>query len=101
MSGIDLTGLDSFIKKNENILSSVNVNSERVVSSLKDLGDCYEGKALDKIFSVLCSQDMKFNSIMPVLDSYLSLLKNVRKNYVLQDISLSQHINKMEIKHRN
>lgn len=95
MNGIDVFKLDDFIKKNENILSSINTNSDRVVSSLRDLSDCYQGKALNTIFSTLCSQDTTFNSILPVLESYLSLLKSVRKNYVLQDITLSQHVSKL------
>ncbi|MBR6516464.1 MAG: hypothetical protein IKT40_06365 [Bacilli bacterium] len=94
MAGIDAIKLERFIQKNENIYGSVAFNNKKIKAVLKELDDSYSGKTLNNIFSKLRVQDSNFSRVLPVLESYVSLLKDVRKNYIIQDKLISQYMNK-------
>ena len=97
MSGIDQDKIDDLIVKCSNILSSIRSNSRNVGNSLRDINGCYDGKSLNSILSDFCNQTIDYENLLNLYQSYLDCLRSVRDSYVLQDISFSNQINKLNL----
>ena len=93
-----LVACSRFIKKYVSDLTGISnktlKGAPRIKAVLKTLDDSYSGKTLNNIFSKLRVQDSNFSGVLPVLENYLFLLNDVRKNYIIQDKLIAQYMSK-------
>ena len=92
MTGVDQEKLKDLILKNKVYLENVNDCSKKMNTLLFEMSNDYIGKSLDDVyFSIMTSID-SLKNIDNILNSYVTCLDSVRKNYIFQDMNFSQQI---------
>ena len=96
MSGVNVDGIESLIKRENLYLDSYNSNSTRLLSVLSELQRCYSGSDLDFLFSDLIDENDQFKIIEDVLGSYPKALDDVKKSYEAEDINLRIQVQQID-----
>ena len=96
MTGINNTNIEELIKKNNYYLESLEDNLKKLSNVVKDISSYYEGKCLSYLFSLPITQITKSSIIPSVVQSYSSVLSDVKTSYEQQQLNISTQIKNMQ-----
>lgn len=95
MIGVNLDNLETLIKKNNIYLNSFNTNKKRLLNSINDLNNCYEGSSLEFLFMELQKEKNNIETISKVIENYSDILYGVKCSYENQDQNFKIQINRI------
>lgn len=95
MIGINTDNIDTLIKKNNIYLNSFNLNKRKLISSINELDNCYNGSSLEYLFIEPQKEKKNIETISNVIDNYSDILYSVKCGYQNQDQYLKSQTNHM------
>lgn len=98
MIGINEDVLDKIIKTNSVYLESIEDCKNKLIDSISELEECYEGKDLEKILGHSYKQISNLKKIIQVVESYSEVLKDVKVAYKSQNSNISNFVNRANSK---
>lgn len=98
MIGVNISSLDTLIKKNDLFLNSFKDNSRELINCITELRFCYNGSCLEYLFSEPMNEIKNINMIESVVRSYSITLKAVRSGYQQQDLTIKTRISHINSK---
>ncbi len=93
MIGVNLDNIDALINKNNSYIRSLSSDSNRFLSIINDLKECYTGSGLDYLFGPPINQALNLNSILKLINNYSDILYSVKTSYQRQDFNLKTQVN--------
>lgn len=93
MIGINVNNLETLIKKNNFYLDSVKDSNQKLIRTMKELEDCYEGNTLNYLFFAPIREIENVKNIIGVIQSYSDTLNGVKLSYQKQDLIMTNQIN--------
>ena len=92
MIGINEEVLDKIIKVNKIYMETIKTSSFKIINSINNLEDSYDGVTLNGIVGIPKTQINNIKKIVNVINSYSEVLNDVKTGYKNQSASIKNYM---------